>query len=664
MAVAKMEKINIIAHRDYKKRILELLYDRGFMEIIAPDKKEDGCGRGENDSRRTGDTEYELAKIKYALEFLTPFFVDKRSLVEKINGIRPRFGYDEIKKLKDEYDYLKIADLAEESNRNLNTLKSLAVKLEDERAALTPWSGLPFATAGDLETINVKVVLGTIEKQKSEGLAAALSEEFRLTEIMPIGADETTLYLAIILFKKQEKEVASVLSSREFKPVELPALDTVPRERIAAIGGELAKTTAAITAAEEAARALSRDHLEKLRVVFDYLSWGKEREQIQERFVFTEKSFSILGWVRASELKELKIAIESVTATAEVITLPLGEDESVPVVMENRKLIRPFEFVTGIYGFPKHTEVDPTPFLAGFFVVFFGLCLTDAGYGLVVLIGTMLALKFLRFTGGFKKLLQVLFYGSILTIIAGGLTGGWFGITLDDLPAGLDWLSGPLIALRQINPVKDPIIMLILSIILGYIHLFFGCTIDLWWKIKHGETKEGLLGPAVWMYFLLSIGLWIIAARGIALASLAKPALYMVYSSVALIICTQGKGKNPVAKIMGGLAELYFGLTGYISDILSYSRLLALGLATGIIAMVVNIVAIMMKDMIPFVGWIIMILVLIGGHAMNLVINLVGAFIHSGRLQYVEFFKRFFMGGGKEFAPFARESKYVELVKK
>ncbi len=332
--------------------------------------------------------------------------------------------------------------------------------------------------------------------------------------------------------------------------------------------------------------------------------------------------------------------------------------------MVNSKLIRPFEFVTNIYGFPRYKEVDPTPFLAGFFILFFGLCLTDAGYGLALTICAFLALKYLKFSSGFKKLLKVLFYGGIITFFAGGLTGGWFGIVLEDLPASLNWLAKPLIAIRQINPVKEPITMLVISIFLGYIHLLFGNIINLWWKIKHGEVKSGLVDSGVWLYFLLTIGFLIVTRQEIILPYLAKPSLFLVYSAIALIILTQGKSRNPVIKIFGGLAGLYFGITGYISDILSYSRLLALGLATGIIGFVINIIGAMANDMIPYVGWFFMILIIIGGHLMNLVISLVGAFIHSGRLQYVEFFKRFFDGGGKEFNPFIRESKYINLVKK
>jgi V/A-type H+-transporting ATPase subunit I len=145
---------------------------------------------------------------------------------------------------------------------------------------------------------------------------------------------------------------------------------------------------------------------------------------------------------------------------------------------------------------------------------------------------------------------------------------------------------------------------------------------------------------------------------------LAGIALYLVYLAIALVILTQGKSKNLIMKILGGLSGLYFGITGYISDILSYSRLLALGLATGIIGMVINIIGTMLNEMIPYVGWLLMIFVLIGGHIFNLIISLVGAFIHSGRLQYVEFFKTFFEGGGKQFAPFMRESKYINLIKK
>jgi len=661
MAVAEIQKINILAHQSYRKEILELLYDQGFIEIITHQKE--GEDQSSSPKETKANTEYELAKVKYALEFLLPYFSEKKSFIEKIAADKPTISQDEINNLKNKFDYINIAEKSENFGQRLNTIKSLIGKLEDEKKLLNHWTSLNIITETDLETATTKNLLGQVEEKKYQELQDEINKKFKEAELIKISGDNNVIYLLVIFNKKYEKDIAATLNSKEFKQIELPPLKVAPQERIKEIDNEIKEINKEIKEIEEQAKKLSDENLNSLQIIFDYLSWQFNQEQAQQNFSFTASSFSIIGWIKKRKLDKLKKELEKITKTVEVACLEIKEDESVPVAMDNPKLIKPLEFVTNIYGFPKYSEVDPTPFLAGFFILFFGLCLTDAGYGLALTIISFLALKYLKVSTEFKKLLKVLFYGGIVTFIAGALTGGWFGIVLEELPESLIWLSWPLIAIRQIDPVKDPITILILSLILGYIHLFFGSAIDLWWKIKHGEIKSGLIDSGVWLYFLLTIGLWIVSAQGIALTGLSQAALYLVYSSIALIVLTQGKSKNIIMKILGGFSALYFGITGYISDILSYSRLLALGLATGIIGMVINIIGAMLNDMIPYVGWLLMILVLIGGHIFNLIISLVGAFIHSGRLQYVEFFKTFFEGGGRKFKPFVRESKYVELRK-
>lgn len=252
-------------------------------------------------------------------------------------------------------------------------------------------------------------------------------------------------------------------------------------------------------------------------------------------------------------------------------------------------------------------------------------------------------------------------YGGFVTFIIGALTGGWFGIVIDDLPDSLGFIKTALNAIKLVDPVNDPITMLILSFVLGYIQIWFGIAIDMWWKIKNNKLIDGLLDSGTWLYFLSAIAFYGVTAFGLLPESLRSIAFYMLISGVVLIVLTQGRQKkNILMKLVSGIGSLY-GLVGYMSDILSYSRLLALGLATAVIAMVINLIAIMFKDMVPVVGWVIMILILIGGHLFNIVINVLGAYIHSGRLQFVEFFPKFFKGGGRIFKPFRRESKYVNL---
>jgi len=663
MSVSKIDKIQILSHARYQGDMLDLLYDSGVLEIIKVESKEDGV---ENKLPATHvqtlqKLEYDSAKIKHALDVLSGYRENKLSFFEKLNFQKPNYTKAEINKLKAKFNYNVATEMVAVFSQDINSFKSLIAKLQEDIKFLTPWKNLKIITAYDRNTEKTFALTGTMDPREYSEMMLDKEKMPECVEIVDLRAVEREKYLLVVAHKNDEKKITKILDTYNFKKVDLPRLDIEVEEKIKRLKKEINTTRNRITNVEERLKSEANRHYAQLEIMSDYIRWELDQASVKENLLHTTSTFSVTGWVQNSKKKNLIEKIEKITNEFSIIDLEIEEDDDVPVVMENNKFIQPFEFVTNIYGYPKYTEIDPTPFLAGFFIIFFGLNLTDAGYGITVSLISILALRFLNLSKEFKKLLKVLFVGGIITFIAGALTGGWFGVELEKLPASMAWLVKPLLSIRQIDMINEPMTMLVFSIILGYIHLFFGHFIDLWWKTKHGRFLDGLRDSGVWMFFLLVTGLWIVGSQGIALTGSAKISLYLVYFSIALIIFTQGTSKNFIVKIFGGLGALYFGLSGYISDILSYSRLLALGLATGIIGMVINIVGSMVIEMVPYVGWILAIFVLIGGHLLNLVISLVGAFIHAGRLQYVEFFKRFFDGGGRAFRPFVRQSVYVEL---
>lgn len=252
---------------------------------------------------------------------------------------------------------------------------------------------------------------------------------------------------------------------------------------------------------------------------------------------------------------------------------------------------------------------------------------------------------------------SVLMYGGLATFFAGALVGGWFGIDISNM--GSSWLQSLLTSIIVINPVEDPITMLLFSLALGLIQILTGITISMWWKIKNGNIASALLDDFVWLYLLIIILLW--SANSFELIEFTF-ATYLLFIGIFAVILTQGrKAKNPFLKFFTGVISLY-GLVGYLSDVLSYSRLLALGLATSIIAMVVNLIAALTIDMIPYLGYVIALIVLIGGHVFNIAINALGSFIHASRLQFVEFFPKFMESGGVNLSPLRKESKYIKII--
>jgi len=269
-------------------------------------------------------------------------------------------------------------------------------------------------------------------------------------------------------------------------------------------------------------------------------------------------------------------------------------------------------------------------------------------------------LRFFNLPKESTGLIKLLMWGGLLTIISGYFFGGYFGLTIDQAPSFMvenGAFKGQIINATAGN---GPLTFLILAFVLGIIQVLFGKLIDGIWKIKQKQYIDALLDSFLWIYFLLAIIAFGLASTGILIsddyASLTK---WLVLGGVAAMILTQGRKYKGIAGKLGiGILSLY-GLVGYLGDILSYSRIMALGLSTGIIAFAMNTIAGLAYELIPYVGFIFAIIVLILGHTMNLVLSALGAFIHSARLQFVEFFSKFMEGGGKDFKPFTRQCKYI-----
>jgi V/A-type H+-transporting ATPase subunit I len=329
--------------------------------------------------------------------------------------------------------------------------------------------------------------------------------------------------------------------------------------------------------------------------------------------------------------------------------------------LKNSKLIEPFEAVTNIYGQPKYHELDPTGPLALFFLVSFSLALTDAGYGLVMMGGMWLAQRHLKLKRPVKKMVRLLFYAGAATVLAGALTGGWFGIELEKLPASQ--AKNLLLSFKLVDPVQSPMSLLVVAFVVGIIQLLFAWVVRAYDHARQKDYIALIFDDIGWILMVVFILSWALSSRGVLLVNWTRPLLIAVIVVASLLVLTGGRSfKNPALKLGGGLLSLY-GLVSFLSDTLSYSRLLALGLATGIIGLVVNMLGVMVGTSVPVVGWVIAAVVLLVGHVFNLGINALGAFIHSGRLQFVEFFPKFLEGGGKPYRPLGRVSRYVDNPK-
>jgi V/A-type H+-transporting ATPase subunit I len=333
-------------------------------------------------------------------------------------------------------------------------------------------------------------------------------------------------------------------------------------------------------------------------------------------------------------------------------------DEEPPSLLNNGDTVRPFNILTELYSSPTYRGIDPTPLLAPFFWIFFGMCLGDAGYAIVVF-GTILWVfrKYKKIAPGVKDFIRLFLLCSVSTFIYGVISGSFFGNFIDSFVPVLIPLKN---SLMLVDPMTNPMQVLGISLLLGVIHLMFGLLIAAYDKMRHGEFIDALGHDISW--FLLIVGLCFF---GVGLGGMVPPHFVQIGQAMAglgavIIFIYAGKGEpNYFKKVINGFLALY-GSTSYLGDILSYSRLLALGFGSAVIGMVINLLGGLAAD-IPYIGWLIAVVVIVGGHIFSIAINILGSFVHPLRLQYVEFFGKFYTGGGEPFTPLTLSQEFVNV---
>ncbi|MFH1709973.1 MAG: V-type ATPase 116kDa subunit family protein [bacterium] len=481
-----------------------------------------------------------------------------------------------------------------------------------------------------------------------------------LTEIRVVKKEGSKIYLVLIYLKEQNKLVLDTLHKYSFNKFTFHAVPRKPTDEIAALEKELKEVENEEANLALKAKDLARD-VAFLQIIYDLLKQRVDQLGITQKFGRTEASFVIEGWVAAKGFESLKKSLEKKIPEAEIVKIEPERGEVPPVATSNPKLLKPFEFITQLYGLPNYDEIDPTSALAGFFIIFFAICLTDAGYGIILAVLSWLALKKLDLGEGGRKFFRLLLLGGIVTFFVGAITGGWFGFELEKLPAIFGPLKSALIKVKLFDPMKNILGMLVFSLLLGLIHVIFGILISCYEKIRAKDIISAIFDDLSWVYFILSLVFLGVTKSMPSFSSFSKLASYLSLSGAVLIVLAQGRAeKNIIMKLVVGLYKLY-NLTSYFGNVLSYSRLLALALTSTGIAMAINTVCGIVTG-IPYVGYIVMVAVWIFGHTFNLVLSVLSAFIHSMRLQYVEFYLQFFKGGGRAFKPFKVETEYIKLT--
>lgn len=387
-----------------------------------------------------------------------------------------------------------------------------------------------------------------------------------------------------------------------------------------------------------------KQYIEQLQILYDYYLFNYQLAKADDDICRTSRTFILQAWLKTDDIKEVENTILSSASVCEFSFSDAGENDNPPIVTKNNKYVAPYETVTDMYSVPNYHEKDPNWAVSIFYLIFCGMILGDAGYGILLAIGAFIILKFFKpKKGDFKNLLYIFGFGGISAIFWGTMFGGWF--------------STDIIAPVLFSPLNNPLETIGLCLAFGVIHILFGVAIKAAAYIRAGLIVDAICDCFTWIIFLAGLLVMAVGALVIGNSLLTNIGLYSMLGSLIVIALTNGrKAKSIIGKVVGGVSGVY-GVINYMSDILSYLRLFGLCLAGGVIGMVFNIVGgLFLGSPISFILGVAIIVV---GHGLNLALSLLGIYVHNGRLQHIEFFGKFYIGDGLRFRPLGGETKYI-----
>ena len=634
-----MKHLRLLGMESEREALLKAMQDMECVEISSIDGSEEALktGLAKPDDRALLNAQEESRAYRAALAALDRFAPEKKGLFRKRQGVSRASFFDE----ENERQARAAAEAINADMRRLGEIESERTKNEALRASLTPW----LAVDAPLDSTDgvLSLLFGTVGATVTDDALRALSDSLSgLLTWQQASSDKTLRYLLIACHKSVKEQALSALRELGFSTVSFRGLCGTAEENDK-------KLEAALAALESERREIERrverfgGNRETLLEASDRAAILLRREEAKSRLVETDKVFLLEGWLPADRCTALEKALEPFTCAVE--TREPAEDEypQVPVQLRNNKLTRPLNMVTEMYSLPAYGTLDPNPLMAPFFILFYGIMMADMGYGLLMMIASVIIGKKYRPKGTSGELFSLLGLCGLSTFIVGAMTGGFFGDFLTQLVAIVS--PGTVFTLPKLfDPLDDLTMILIGSMALGLVQIITGMAISLIEKCKRKKFLDAFFEEITW---------WIVFL-GIALAVLKKgtAVLYLGCALVLLGPIVQGKGWG---KLTGVFGSIYNHVTGYFGDILSYTRLMALMLAGSVIAQVFNMLAAMPGNVIAFL------IISMLGNAMNFGLNLLGCYVHDLRLQCLEFFNKFYVDGGKPFRPMTLDTEYVDL---
>lgn len=634
-----MKHLRLLGMESEREALLKAMQDMECVEISSIDGSEEALKSGfaKPDDKALMSAQEASRAYRTALASLDRFAPEKKGMFRKRQGVSRAAFFS----AESEENARTAAETINKDTRRLGEIESERTKNEALRATLAPWLTVDAPLGGADGAL--AVFFGTVGLNVTDDALKALADSLdRLLTWQQASSDRSLRYLLVMCHGSVKERALSALRDLGFSTVSFRGMTGTAKENDKALAENLAALEKERQEIEQRIAGLGGKR-EALLEASDRAAIALRREEAKSRLVGTDKVFLLESWLPADRCAALEKALKPFTCAIETREPTEDEYPQVPVQLKNNKLTRPLNMVTEMYSLPAYGTLDPNPLMAPFFILFYGIMMADMGYGLLMMIASVIISKKYRPKGTSGELFSLLGLCGISTFIMGALTGGFFGDFLTQLVAIVS--TGTVFALPKLfDPLDDLTMILIGSMALGMVQIVTGMAISLIEKCKRKKFLDAFFEEITW---------WIVFI-GIALLALGKGAavLYVGCALVLLGPIVQGKGWG---KLTGVFGSLYNHVTGYFGDILSYTRLMALMLAGSVIAQVFNMLAAMPGNVIAFI------IISMLGNAMNFGLNLLGCYVHDLRLQCLEFFNKFYVDGGKPFRPMTLDTEYVDL---
>lgn len=650
MAIVKMKGLRLLAMRSDREALLELLQGMGCVEIDEPDQDPQtwqgllsqlgSQTLSRPDGQALSQAREDLQAAQRALAVLKRHGDKGRGLLAP----RPRLTRQQL--FDGEEQGKQAVQQVLEADRQLAALEAQHSKLLTQRAALAPWLELniPLDTASTQEmVVQFGTVTAGVELEQVQRAVEGASELAQLTQA---SVDRDVRYCLLVCHTSAQEEVLQALRDFGWSRMNLSGWTGNAKENDQRIAQELEQNEQESAQAEQQLAQLT-SLAEPIRQAADRASVRINREEGRSRLLDTEKTFLLEGWVPEGNWPQLESQMKNYPCAWELRDPTEEEYPKVPVKLKNNWFTRPLSMVTEMYSLPAYNGLDPNPLMAPFFILFYGIMMADMGYGLLMMIASVVVLKKSRPRAGMHNFFALLGLCGVSTFIMGAVTGGFFG---DFIPQLLKLINPESTFVwfwpTLFTPLEDTMMILVGAMALGFVQILVGMAISFVKKLRRGQVMDAIWEEVTW---------WVVFA-GLALAILGVTNLVIILGGV-MVVAGPILTEKGFGKITGIFGSLYNHVTGYFGDILSYSRLMALMLAGSVIAQVFNTLGAIPGNVVIFI------IISMLGNALNFALNLLGCYVHDLRLQCLEYFNKFYEDGGKPFRPMKLDTNYYDVVK-